>query len=124
VSCVVRYRNALRKAGCLEDRSLRRTIARCAARSTCGKPGKVICCHASIGACNDADPNNGVAEGVCSNDGEVACDGAADCVKTSGQLTRDPERCLAAGGTVTVGSVCTACSATTTTTSTTTTTVP
>lgn len=43
VSCVVRYRNALRKAGCLTDES-RRTIARCAARSTCGKVGAVLCC--------------------------------------------------------------------------------
>src|SRR5882672_3425417 len=33
VSCVVRFRNALRKAGCLSVEE-RRTIARCAARST------------------------------------------------------------------------------------------
>ena len=48
VSCVVHFRNGLRKAGCLtaEDR---RTIARCAARSTCGKPDAVLCCTSVTG---------------------------------------------------------------------------
>jgi len=46
VSCVVQQRNALRKGGCLTTED-RRTIARCAARSTCGKPGRVICCLAN-----------------------------------------------------------------------------
>ncbi len=44
VSCVVRFRNDLRKAGCLDD-TAKRTIARCAARSTCGKAGAVLCCN-------------------------------------------------------------------------------
>ena len=35
VKCVVHYRNALRKSGCLNDVE-RRTLASCAARSTCG----------------------------------------------------------------------------------------
>src|SRR5690349_9908244 len=38
VSCVAHYRNALRKAGCL-DAEAKRTIQSCAARSTCGKEG-------------------------------------------------------------------------------------
>ena len=44
VSCVVRLRNALRKGRCFTDDSQRRTLARCAARSTCGKTGAVLCC--------------------------------------------------------------------------------
>jgi hypothetical protein len=44
VSCVVRLRNALRKGRCFTDDSQRRTLARCAARSTCGKSGAVLCC--------------------------------------------------------------------------------
>ncbi|MEO6026866.1 MAG: hypothetical protein ABIR79_08390, partial [Candidatus Binatia bacterium] len=43
VKCVVHLRNDLRKAGCL-DNDAKRTIARCAARSTCGKEGFVLCC--------------------------------------------------------------------------------
>ena len=48
VSCVVRFRNALRKAGCLSG-DQKRTIARCAARSTCGKTDTVLCCTAAVG---------------------------------------------------------------------------
>jgi hypothetical protein len=81
VSCIVRYRNALRKAGCL-DREAKRTIARCAARSTCGKVGGVVCCFDLPGTCNDPAPGNMLAEGVCSNDTEVACDTDADCTET------------------------------------------
>jgi len=42
VRCVARFRNALRKGGCLTDAD--RGVLRCAARSTCGRPGAVVCC--------------------------------------------------------------------------------
>ena len=77
VSCVVRFRNALRKAGCFADDSVRRTLARCAARSTCGKADAVVCCFSDAGACNDASPGDGTATGTCSNNPTMACDGDA-----------------------------------------------
>src|SRR5712692_3131247 len=40
-SCVVHFRNGLRQQGCL-DAQTQRTIARCSARSTCGKTGAVL----------------------------------------------------------------------------------
>src|SRR5688572_22746112 len=43
VKCVVHLRNDLRKAGCI-DADAKRTIASCAAKSTCGKEGAVLCC--------------------------------------------------------------------------------
>src|SRR5213594_3164886 len=56
VKCVVRYGNALRKAGCSWGTALR--LIHCAALSTCGKPGGVVCCTTSAGTCD---------AGVCSN---------------------------------------------------------
>ncbi len=112
VSCVVRYRNALRKQGCL-DADAKRTIARCAARSTCGKEGAVLCCvYDTSGTCDDALPGDGTAAGVCSNDATVACDTATDCITATGppRVSRHAERCTDRGGTVVGGgSVCSAC---------------
>ena len=123
VSCVVRFRNALRKAGCFADDSVRRTLARCAARSTCGKADAVVCCFSDAGACNDASPGDGTAAGTCSNDLTMACDGDAGCTKTRARIARDEASCAAAGGTNGgSASVCVACTTTTTSTSTTTTT--
>jgi hypothetical protein len=125
VSCIVRYRNALRKAGCFTDDSVRRTFARCAARSTCGKTDAVLCCISETGTCNnDPKPGDGMAAGTCSNDPAVACDVATDCTTTHARIARDATSCAAAGGTDGgSGSVCVACT-TTTTSSTTTTTLP
>jgi hypothetical protein len=110
VSCVVRYRNRLRKAGCFgDDDTLRRTIARCAARSTCGK-STVLCCTYDLGTCNDPAPGDLVAAGTCSNDAAVVCDTAADCTKSSAHIAHDSAACVADGGTdVGSGSVCSAC---------------
>src|SRR5438128_1587752 len=68
VSCVVRFRNGLRKQKCLTAET-QRTIARCAARSTCGKPTAVLCCTVTgTGTCNgDPMPNDGTKAGTCSN---------------------------------------------------------
>jgi hypothetical protein len=112
VSCVVRYRNDLRQRGCL-DAQTQRLIARCAARSTCGKEGAVLCCiYDTSGVCSDATPN-GIAEGTCSNDDSIACDTDTDCITVSGpKVKRAAERCTARGGTVVgTGSVCAGCPA-------------
>jgi hypothetical protein len=109
VSCVVRFRNALRKAGCLDD-AARRTIARCAARSTCGKEGAVLCCVYEPGTCSDPVPGDMVAAGACSNDAALVCDVDADCTKSSGGIARDEAVCAERGGVVVGGgSVCTPC---------------
>ena len=112
VSCVVRYRNELRKLGCLDD-DAKRTIARCAARSTCGKEGAVLCCvYDTSATCSDLAPGNLNAEGTCSNDALKACDTATDCIVATGppRVTRHAERCTERGGTpVGGGSVCSAC---------------
>lgn len=112
VSCVVHQRNDLRRAGCL-DRAANRQIARCAARSTCGKEGRVVCCFVtSTGECSDTLPGNGTAEGVCSNDPERACDTAAQCTIYRGRVKRSEQACLDRGGqSAGEGSVCTACDA-------------
>jgi len=122
VSCIVRFRNALRKAGCFTDDSIRRTLARCAARSTCGKATAVLCCHYDLGTCSDPMPGDMVAAGMCSNDATLACDTAADCTMSSSRIEPDANTCTADGGVVVVGggSVCAPCppppGATTTTT--------
>ena len=113
VSCVVRFRNDLRRQGCL-DAAAKRTIASCAARSTCGKEGAVLCCvYDTSGTCSDTAPGDGTAAGVCSNDATKACDTATDCITVGDPtLARSADRCTARGGTpVGGGSVCSACPA-------------
>jgi len=111
VKCIVHLRNDLRKAGCL-DADAKRTIARCAARSTCGKEGAVLCCvYDTSGVCEgDPVPGDTVAAGLCSNNG-VACDTDTDCITASGpKVKRHAETCTDHGGTVVgTGSVCSEC---------------
>jgi len=108
VRCVAKYRNLLRKSGCLDGDALRR-IHSCAARSTCGKPERVLCCLSSTGTCSDTVAD-GTAEGVCSNDDDLPCDTDADCTKTRARITRNEDACLALDGEVAgEGSVCTPC---------------
>jgi hypothetical protein len=105
--CVVQYRNTLRRQGCL-NAATQKTIASCAARSTCGKPDAVLCCTVTgTGTCN-AQPDGSL---KCSNDGSKACLSAADCTKTSGpRMRRDATACTSHGGYVSgVGSVCAGC---------------
>jgi hypothetical protein len=120
VKCIVHFRNALRKSGCLTDDE-RRTIARCSARSTCGK-ATVLCCQYELGTCNDPMPGDLVKAGVCNNDSTLACDTAADCTKSSSRIAHDATACMADGGVVVDGggSVCAPCPPMTTTTTTTT----
>src|SRR5262245_20587768 len=119
IKCVVHFRNALRKSGCLTSAE-RQTIASCAARSTCGKE-KVLCCHYVVGTCTDPTPGDMVKAGMCSNDATLACDTAADCTTSTAHIAHDATACMADGGVVVDGggSVCTPCPTTTTTTTTT-----
>src|SRR6185295_7481072 len=74
VKCVTHLRNDLRKAGCLTA-DAKRTLTSCAARSTCGKEGAVLCCvYDTSGTCSDPVPGDATAAGVCSNDAGIACD--------------------------------------------------
>ncbi len=124
MKCVVHYRNALRKSGCLTDAD-RRTLASCAARSTCGKD-KVLCCHYDLGTCSDPMPGDMVPAGTCSNDATVPCDTSADCTKSRARIAHDANACAADGGVVVVGggSVCAPCPPPPGPTTTTTTVVP
>jgi hypothetical protein len=113
VKCVVQLRNGLRKAGCL-DADAKRTIAKCAAKSTCGKEGVVLCCfYDTTATCSDASPGDAIAAGVCSNDESKACDTATDCITVTGpKLAHDAESCTTRGGTsIGAGSVCGGCPA-------------
>ena len=112
VSCVVRLRNDLRRQGCLDSQT-QRTIARCAARSTCGKTDAVLCCvYDTTGVCSDTVPN-GIADGTCSNDATIACDTSTDCITASGpKVKRHALNCTERGGVVVgTGSVCSGCPA-------------
>ena len=108
VRCVAKYAKRLRRSDCL-TREAQRLLKRCAARSTCGKAGRVLCCTSKADMCSDPTPD-GLADGVCDNDPEVACDTNADCTTTKARITRSEDACLARGGEVDgEGSVCTAC---------------
>jgi len=110
VKCVVHLRNRLRKDGCL-DANAKRTIASCAARSTCGKDGAVLCCvYDTSQTCSDPTAD-GVAAGTCSASG-APCDTATDCITVvSGpKVSRHANTCTDRGGTpVGGGSVCGDC---------------
>jgi len=119
VSCVGHYGNSMRKAGCRAGTAIR--MKRCAAISTCGRPGAVLCCTTIGGHCN---------AGACSNKAWLGCVTDADCTRTRARITSDERACAAVGGVAAgFGSLCGACTTaftttTTTSTSTTTTVVP
>ena len=121
VKCMVHLRNALRKSGCLTDDE-RRTVARCAAHSTCGKD-TVLCCHYDLGTCNDPMPGDMVLAGTCSNHPTVPCDVNADCTTSTSGIVHEATACTSDGGVVVDGggSVCSPCPPPPTTTTTTTT---
>ena len=109
VRCVVQYVNRLRKSDCLTKED-KRALKRCAARSTCGKEGRVLCCVPRLDTCDDPTPGDELAEGACAGDAEVACDTDADCSTVKASIARSEEECLEKGGTAEGnGSVCTAC---------------
>src|SRR4030095_10352369 len=96
----VHLRNDLRKAGCLDD-AAKRTIAKCAARSTCGKKESFTrCCfYDTSGVCSDPVAD-GVAAGTCSNDVTIACDTSTDCITliSGPKLSSSAENCTDRGG--------------------------
>src|SRR5262245_568200 len=105
VSCVVRFRNDLRRDGCLNAQT-QRTIARCAARSTCGKEGAVLCCtYDTSGTCD-------LTTGTCTNDATLACLTNTDCITVikGPKVKRHDINCTEHGGTIVgTGSVCAGC---------------
>jgi hypothetical protein len=114
VKCVVHLRNDLRKDDCL-DKDAKRTIAKCAARSTCGKDGFTRCCFYDTSGVCEGDPVPGDAnkQGTCSNDSAIACDVNTDCVTVTGpKLSRDATSCTDRGGVdIGGGSLCGDCPA-------------
>ena len=102
VRCVAHAANALRRAGCLEDRDLRRSLKRCAARSTCNKPeGFVTCCIEIPVECED---------GLCAGT-DIGCLTSDECApRTRCTLKRGEDHCLDRGGVPGTGSCCSACS--------------
>jgi hypothetical protein len=113
VKCVVQFRNQMRQQGCLDDAG-KRTIARCAARSTCGKPGFVLCCFYDFsntcvaGSCDTTVTN---AAACCSNDNTAACTADSDCITASGpKIKHSDPNCAEHGGfDIGTGSACTEC---------------
>ncbi len=114
VRCVARNTNKLFKEYGLPS-SCKRTIRRCAARSTCGKEGAVRCCFILEQACmNDPRPGDARPVGVCLEDHQSACDVNADCapLKTKCKISRSAENCEHRGGALSgSGSCCGACGA-------------
>ena len=113
VKCVVHLRNDLRKAGCLDD-DAKRTIAKCAARSTCGKKESFTrCCfYDTSGVCEgDPAPGDTVQAGTCSNDATITCDTSTDCITVGDpKLSSSAENCADRGGVdIGDGSVCGGC---------------
>ncbi len=110
VKCIVQFRNQLRKDNCTDNG----TIARCAARSTCGKPGFVLCCVYDFsntcvaGSCDTTVTN---APACCSNDNTVACSVDGDCITATGpKIKHSDPNCTEHGGfDVGTGSACSAC---------------
>ena len=103
VSCVAHATNALRRADCL-DAQARRSLKRCAARSTCGKPeGSRTCCFTFPGVCGD--------DGLCVGTDEVIpCTTELECPpRHRCTIKSDEGLCLAAGGVPGTGSCCDAC---------------
>jgi hypothetical protein len=98
VKCRVHAVNALRRAGCL-DRDARRSLKRCAARSTCGRPGFVTCCVEREGICEG---------GVCLDDpNNTQCESSEICPpRPKCRIKRDAATCRARSGVAGTGSCC------------------
>lgn len=103
VSCVAQVVNRLSKNGTIPT-NCRGRVKRCAARSTCGKPGFVTC-TIPISTCV-IDPTTQA--GTCANDPSVACAQDLDCGSRC-STKRTAELCEEKGGTVGAGSCCAAC---------------
>src|SRR5437870_5329928 len=102
VSCVAHVVNRLSRDGSIPT-NCKGKIKRCAARSTCGKVGRVTCTITSTGTC---DTTTGTctegtsASGTCTSD--------ADCSSTRCHVST-ADLCAAAGGAAGQGSCCASC---------------
>jgi len=94
VSCVARLRNNLAKAGTIPI-NCKGAVQRCAARSTCGKPGFVTC----------QIPTDTCTSGTCAANPTVTCVTDFDC-GTRCKTKSSVDRCTAAGGAVGTSSTC------------------
>jgi hypothetical protein len=98
VSCVVHVVKRLSDSGAVPD-ECRGKVARCAARSTCGKPGFVTCQLTRPGTCD-------LATATCVGNPSVACTTDVACATTRCKTSSSAERCTAAGGVVGAATTC------------------
>jgi hypothetical protein len=107
VSCVAHAVNALAKGKSIPN-NCKGKIRRCAARSTCGKPGAVVCLIPQLGTCDTT-------AGTCVENSMLLCTTDADCVLgTRCKIKRSADLCEAKGGSVNTAatSCCADCAAT------------
>lgn len=106
VSCVVGAAHELSRAGCMSRRDAR-GFARCAARSTCGRPDTVVCCAGTDGTCIRSAADD--TAGICSNNPRRACVTDLAC-RSRVRIAPSESMCTAARGWVAPqGSVCGGC---------------
>jgi hypothetical protein len=108
VSCVAHAVKAVADAGTI-PKNCKGKVVRCAARSTCGKPGFVVCKIPVYGTCD-------LSTSLCSEGTSVLLDGTCaadtDCVVTTKcKIKSSEQRCLDRGGTADPNSTtcCAAC---------------
>lgn len=100
VSCVARVVNRLSRAGQVPT-NCKGKVTRCAARSTCGKPG-FVACHIPTDTCD-------VVTLTCVGNPTLACATDLDCGARC-KVSSSEDICLARGGTVgTESSCCATC---------------
>jgi len=104
VSCVAHVRNQLAKDGTI-PKNCKGAVQRCAAHSTCGKPGFVTCQIPQFGTCGT--PCAADASTTCCGDATTACAVDTDCVVGSKcKIKSSTEKCTAAGGAVGTSNTC------------------
>ncbi len=98
VSCVAHVVKQLSTNGTIPT-NCKGKVKRCAARSTCGKAGFVICTIPVPGACD-------LATSTCAGNATVACLTDAQCTTSRCKTRSSAEGCVAIGGTVGTGATC------------------
>jgi hypothetical protein len=111
VSCVAHAVNNLARQNVIAT-NCKGKVTRCAARSTCGKPGFVVCqIPTEFGTCDTS-----TTPGTCSAGTSLLCDGTCsadtDCaVSTKCKIKSSADRCTNAGGVVDCSGATTCCAA-------------
>lgn len=104
VSCVAHVVKRLSREGVIPT-NCKGKVKRCAARSTCGKPGFVTCTFNELGTCD-------LVNLVCDMPAGQPCASNADCVISSKCRTKSSiEHCEARGGIAGQGTCCASCAA-------------